>query len=124
MDDIVIVDNFLTKEELKQVQNKECYKDPYWQTHNSNSKIGDINDFNNTFLSKLLNDNEYYTSYLFNKIKKFFNYDYKLVNVYLNGNEPLRNGSYFRHASELRGISSGGEIGVGDHGLEVDESAR
>ena len=39
-------------------------------------------------------DNEYYTSYLFNKIKKFFNQDYKLEDVYLNGHEALRNGSF------------------------------
>ena len=95
MDDIVVIDNFLTKEELEQVQNKNCYKDSYWEIHNSNSRLkDDVVDFNTPFLSKILNDNEYYTSYLFNKIKKFFNQDYKLEDVYLNGHEALRNGSF------------------------------
>ena len=95
MDEIVVIDNFLTKEELEQVQNKNCYKDSYWEIHNSNSRLkDDVVDFNTPFLSKILNDNEYYTSYLFNKIKKFFNQDYKLEDVYLNGHEALRNGSF------------------------------
>ena len=93
MDDIVVIDNFLTKEELEQVQNKNCYKDSYWEIQNSSEKQ-DVFDFNTPFLTKNLMDNEYYTSYLFNKIKKFFDVDYKLVNVYLNGYESLRHGSF------------------------------
>ena len=93
MDDIVVIDNFLTKEELEQVQNKNCYKDSYWEIQNSNEKQ-DVFDFYTPFLIKNLMDNEYYTSYLFNKIKKFFDVDYKLVNVYLNGYESLRHGSF------------------------------
>ena len=93
MDDIVVIDNFLTKEELEQVQNKNCYKDSYWEIQNSSEKQ-DVFDFNTPFLTKNLMDNEYYTSYLFNKIKKFFNQDYKLEDVYLNGHEALRNGSF------------------------------
>ena len=93
MDDIVVIDNFLTKEELEQVQNKNCYKDSYWEIQNSSEKQ-DVFDFNTPFLSKNLMDNEYYTSYLFNKIKKRFNQDYKLINVYLNGHESLRHGSF------------------------------
>ena len=101
MDDIVVIDNFLTKEELEQVQNKNCYKDSYWEIHNSNSKLkDDVIDFNTPFLSKNLLDNEYYNSYLFNKIKKFFNQDYKLKEVYLNGHEALRNGSFHQDESD------------------------
>ena len=105
MEDIVVIDNFLTKEELEQVQNKNSYKDSYWEIHNSNSRLrDDMIDFNTPFLIKHLMDNEYYTSYLFNKIKKFFNYDYKLVGVYLNGNEPLRDGSFHIDADADRTV--------------------
>ena len=105
MDDIIVIDNFLTKEELEQVQNKNSYKDSYWEIHNSNSRLrDDMIDFNTPFLIKHLMDNEYYTSYLFNKIKKFFNYDYKLVGVYLNGNEPLRDGSFHIDADADRTV--------------------
>ena len=105
MDDIIVIDNFLTKEELEQVQNKNSYKDSYWEIHNSNSRLrDDMIDFNTPFLIKHLMDNEYYTSYLFNKIKKFFNYDYKLVDVYLNGHEPLRDGSFHIDADADRTV--------------------
>ena len=93
MKDIVIIDDFLTQEELSNIQRISTYKDPYWEIHNSYEKQ-DVFDFNTPFLSKDLMDNEYYTSYLFNKIKKFFDVDYKLVNVYLNGYESLRHGSF------------------------------
>ena len=93
MDDIVIIDDFLNEQELRQIQSISTYKDPYWQIHNSDENQ-DVFDFNTPFLSKDLKDNEYYTSYLFNKIKKFFDVDYKFVNVYLNGHEPLRHGSF------------------------------
>ena len=95
MDDIVIIDDFLNEEELIRIRNIDTYKDLYWEIHNSNSKLeDDVIDFNTPFLSKNLLDNEYYNSYLFNKIKKFFNQDYKLKDVYLNGHEGLRNGSF------------------------------
>ena len=93
MKDIVIIDDFLTQEELSNIQRISTYKDPYWEIQNSNEKQ-DVFDFYTPFLIKNLMDNEYYTSYLFNKIKKFFDVDYKLVNVYLNGYESLRHGSF------------------------------
>ena len=93
MKDIVIIDDFLTQEELSNIQRISTYKDPYWDIQNSNEQQ-DVFDFNTPFLIKNLMDNEYYTSYLFNKIKKFFNQDYKLEDVYLNGHEALRNGSF------------------------------
>ena len=93
MDDIVIIDDFLNEQELSNIQRISTYKDPYWQIHNSDENQ-DVFDFNTPFLTKNLMDNEYYTSYLFNKIKKFFNQDYKLEDVYLNGHEALRNGSF------------------------------
>ena len=93
MKDIVIIDDFLTQEELSNIQRISTYKDPYWEIQNSNEKQ-DVFDFYTPFLIKNLMDNEYYTSYLFNKIKKFFNQDYKLEDVYLNGHEALRNGSF------------------------------
>ena len=93
MKDIVIIDDFLTQEELSNIQRISTYKDPYWEIQNSNEKQ-DVFDFYTPFLIKSLMDNEYYTSYLLNKINKSFNQDYKLVNVYLNGHEALRHGSF------------------------------
>ena len=93
MDDIVIIDDFLNEKELSNIQRISTYKDPYWEIQNSSEKQ-DVFDFNTPFLTKNLMDNEYYTSYLFNKIKKFFNQDYKLMDVYLNGHEALRHGSF------------------------------
>ena len=98
MDDIIVIDNFLSQEELMKITSLSTYKNEEWtiqKSWNDTDKhpLKDI-DFNTSFLSKKLMDNEYYTSYLFNKIKKFFNYDYKLVDVYLNGHEPLRDGSF------------------------------
>ena len=93
MDDIVIIDDFLNEQELSKTSRISTYKDPYWEIHNSYEKQ-DVFDFNTPFLSKDLMDNEYYTSYLFNKIKKFFDVDYKLNSVYLNGHESLRHGSF------------------------------
>ena len=95
MDDIVVIDNFLSEEELANMASAFTYKNDYWRIHGSNpvgsSRVG---DFETSFLNKPLMDNEYYTSYLFNKIKKFFNYNYKLEDVYLNGHEALRHGSF------------------------------
>ena len=95
MDDIIVIDNFLTEEELTHMSSRSFYKDESWEIHGS-SPHGSLKfpDFNTSFLRKALMDNEYYTSYLFNKIKKTFDQDYKLVDVYFNGHEPLRNGSF------------------------------
>ena len=98
MEDIIVIDDFLTEEELSQMAATSTYKNQDWSFQrswdfNSDSPLKKM-DFNLTFLSKNLMDNEYYTSYLFNKIKKFFNYNYKLVDVYLNGHEPSRDGSF------------------------------
>ena len=95
MDDIVVIDDFLSEEELGNMSSASTYKNDHWTIHGSNpvgsSRVG---DFQTSFLIRHLMDNEYYTSYLFNKIKKFFNYNYKLVDVYLNGHEALRHGSF------------------------------
>ena len=98
MDDIIVIDDFLSHEELMKVTSRSTYKNEYWTIHKSwddsdQHPLKDI-DFNTSFLAKKLMDNEYYTSYLFNKIKKTFDQDYKLVKVYLNGYEALRNGSF------------------------------
>ena len=95
MDDIVVIDDFLNEAELSHLGSGSTYKNDHWVIHGSNPE-GSLmcQDFQTTFLNKDLMDNEYYTSYLFNKIKKFFNYNYKLVDVYLNGHEALRNGSF------------------------------
>ena len=103
MKDIVIIDDFLTQEELSNIQRISTYKDPYWEIQNSNEKQ-DVFDFYTPFLIKNLMDNEYYTSYLFNKIKKFFNQDYKLEDVYLNGHEALRHGSFHIDGSADRTV--------------------
>ena len=98
MKDIIIVDDFLNEEELNHIASASTYKDCSWTIHNSFDEKNDNPlkniDFNLSFLHKDLMDNQYYTSYLFNKIKKFFNYDYKLNSVYLNGREALRHGSF------------------------------
>ena len=98
MEDIVIIDDFLNEEELNYVSSSSSYEDGKWELQHS-FDVRDNNplmklDFNLGFLSKNLMDNEYYTSYLFNKIKRTFNQDYKLNNVYLNGREPQRDGSF------------------------------
>ena len=95
MDDIIVIDDFLNEEELITVTTASTYTNNKWNIHGS-APVGkeSLPDFQTSFLKKQLMDTEYYTSYLFNKIKKFFNYDYKLVNVYLNGHEALRNGSF------------------------------
>ena len=98
MEDIVVVDNFLSEQELTNVASLATYKNEDWALQKSwddkdKHPLKEM-DFNGTFLVKKLNDNEYYTSYLFNKIKNHFNYNYKLVDVYLNGHEPLRDGSF------------------------------
>ena len=95
MDDIIIIDDFLNEKELSHISSLSTYTNDKWIIHGSNP-VGStmFPDFPTSFLSKDLMDTEYYTSYLFNKIKKFFNYDYKLVNVYLNSHEPLRSGSF------------------------------
>ena len=95
MDDIIVIDDFLNEEELITVTTASTYTNNKWNIHGS-APVGkeSLPDFQTSFLKKQLMDTEYYTSYLFNKIKKLFNYDYKLVNVYLNGHEALRNGSF------------------------------
>ena len=98
MDDIIVIDDFLSEEELVKMTSASTYKNDNWKIHGSHprgsTKLETVGDFQTSFLIRHLMDNEYYTSYLFNKIKKFFNYDYKLVDVYLNGHEPLRDGSF------------------------------
>ena len=95
MDDIVVIDDFLNEEELSSMCSKSTYKDDTWVIHGSSPQGSQtVEDFNTPFLQRNLMDNEYYTSYLFNKIKKTFDQNYKLVNVYLNGHEPLRHGSF------------------------------
>tara|TARA_R100000152_G_C6681860_1_gene115528 strand:- start:167 stop:700 length:534 start_codon:yes stop_codon:yes gene_type:complete len=104
MDDIIVIDDFLTEEELDHLGSASTYKDHLWGVFLSFSKglnyftcnSQEFQEFDTSFLSKNLKDNEYFTSYLFNKIKKIFNQDYKLVDVYLNGKEALRNGSFHR----------------------------
>ena len=99
MDDLIVIDDFLNDEELTTVSSASTYTNDKWIIQGAFPSSFPVGkelppDFQTSFLRKNLMDTEYYTSYLFNKIKKFFNYDYKLVNVYLNGNEPLRNGSF------------------------------
>tara|TARA_R100001082_G_C4313022_1_gene137649 strand:- start:150 stop:662 length:513 start_codon:yes stop_codon:yes gene_type:complete len=97
MDDIIVIDDFLNEEELTRVGSLETYTNDQWKIHGSLPEGREVfPDFQTSFLKKDLMDTEYYTSYLFNKIKKRFNQDYKLVNVYLNGHESLRHGSFHR----------------------------
>ena len=95
MDDIVIIDDFLNEEELDYISSLSNYKDDTWRPHGScpQGKVM-FDDFYTSFLQKDLIDNEYYTSYLLKKINKTFNYNYKLADVYLNGHEALRHGSF------------------------------
>ena len=95
MDDIIVIDDFLNEEELAMVGSLSTYTDEKWNIHGS-APLGKevFPDFQTSFLKKDLMDTEYYTSYIFNKIKKAFNQDYKLEDVYLNAYEPLRNGSF------------------------------
>ena len=104
MEDIIIINDFLNQEELSRVQDVNTYRDSHWEIHNSTPKDQNVFDFNTPFLSKNLMDTEYYTSYLFNKIKKIFKQDYKLVDVYLNGHEALRHGSFHIDGSADRTV--------------------
>ena len=105
MDDIVIIDDFLNEEELDYISSLSNYKDDTWRPHGScpQGKVM-FDDVYTSFLQKNLMDNEYYTSYLFKKINKTFNYNYKLVDVYLNGHEPLRHGSFHIDGSADRTV--------------------
>ena len=105
MDDIVIIDDFLNEEELDYISSLSNYKDDTWRPHGScpQGKVM-FDDFYTSFLQKDLIDNEYYTSYLLKKINKTFNYNYKLVDVYLNGHEPLRHGSFHIDGSADRTV--------------------
>ena len=98
MDDIIVIDDFLSEEELGHMTSASTYKNDNWEIHGSvpmgSNQLEIFGDFPTSSLTRHLMDNEYYTSYLFNKIKKFFNYDYKLNSVYLNGREALRHGSF------------------------------
>ena len=98
MDDIIVIDDFLSEEELVKMTSASTYKNDNWVIHGSHPRgsngLETVGDFQTSFLKRYLIDNEYYTSYLFNKIKKFFNYNYKLEDVYLNGHEALRHGSF------------------------------
>ena len=95
MDDIVIIDDFLNKEELDYITTPDHYHDFFktWELQTSDIE-NPTPDFNLVFLKKSLMDNKYYTSYLFDKIKKTFNQNYKLVDVYLNGQFPGRDGAF------------------------------
>ena len=101
MEDIIVVDNFLNKEELDFVASSSCYEKPWdWEMQISDKPDNGAK----TFLRKRLNGNEYFTSYLFNKIKKHFNYDYKLQDVYLNGQWPGRDGEFHTDANADRTV--------------------
>ena len=75
MDDIIVIDDFLSHDELVKVTSRSTYKNEDWGLQrswdgNDTHPLKKI-DFNGTFLTKRLDDNEYYTSYLFDKISYF-----------------------------------------------------
>jgi len=105
MDDIIVIDDFLTEEEVLTIANSENYHDDLWSFQGSvpmkgldlpvwAEEIDTKLPYGLSFLRKNLMPYEYFTSYLFDKIKEKFNQDYKLQDVYMNGQEPLRNGSF------------------------------
>ena len=66
MDDIVVIDNFLSEEELANMASAFTYKNDYWRIHGSNpvgsSRVG---DFETSFLNKPLILSKIFLKYFF-----------------------------------------------------------
>ena len=94
MDNIQIIDDFLTDEDIEHITNFDNYSDKTWIIQRSSETEG------HEFLMKDLTHDSFYTSYLGDKIKKTVlpahqpvnNCSYVLDRVYLNGQWPGREG--------------------------------
>ena len=78
MKDVKVIDEFLTKKEMKEVW--EFINNMSWTTQFSFPGKSVI-----SFLKSDVTDVEYFNSYLFNRIKDILNIDVKLNTVYFNG---------------------------------------
>jgi hypothetical protein len=88
MNQIHIVDNFLTQDELKQI--KKTFTDANWKYgHTSTNKSIDI-----PFFIMDLMDNPFYATTLKGKIETHFNINTRLNRVYANGQSFGMNGTY------------------------------
>ena len=86
MDDIQVVDNFLSREELDKVLHKSCNFN--WK-YGNNSTRDSIH-----FWYCHLNDDEFFTTHIFQKIEKYFGKKYEINRVYANGQTYGLDGSY------------------------------
>ena len=99
--DIKIVDNFLDPIDLKKVQNY-TFTNPHtpkkWKIQQSNV---DREDASNQFLECEASDDEYFNTYLWNKVKKHLDGNYKLERVYFNGQWSGREGDFHNDECDI-----------------------
>ena len=89
MENIVIYDNFLTEHELEKC--KMIISQPNWSFgHTSTSKTG----FNTPFWIMELNNYEFFTKQIKNKIEELLNKKFNIQRVYANGQTYGQDGSY------------------------------
>tara|TARA_B100000131_G_scaffold225334_1_gene216952 strand:- start:259 stop:738 length:480 start_codon:yes stop_codon:yes gene_type:complete len=81
----IIVDDFLSIRNLDRIDRDSA--DANWRIQRSNPHTKE-------FLKCELSDNEFYTEYIFSKIKPHLDSDYKVSRVYFNGQWPGRHGSF------------------------------
>lgn len=94
MENIVIYDNFLTEHELEKC--KYIISQPNWSFgHTSSSKTG----FNTPFWIMELNNYEFFTKQIKNKIEELLNKKFSINRVYANGQTYGQDGS-FHHDDE------------------------
>ena len=95
--DIKIVDNFLDKIDLKRVKKRLEY--PAQWTVQVSDKL--LTGHEQEFLELIVTDEEFYNKYLFDKIKKHVNGEYKLERIYYNGQWAAREGSLHDDGCDL-----------------------
>jgi len=89
MDKIIVIDDFLEKDELQKAI--EIIKNIRWEFgHKSNSS----KSYETPFWSSSLNENTFFTDYVFNIIQKTFNKKLKINRVYANGQTFGQDGAY------------------------------
>ena len=86
--DIKIVDNFLDRIDFKKVF--DYVNDKEWVIQRSDGRNRD----HLQFLMREVSDDEFFNSYLFDKVKEQLDGDYKLERVYFNGQWCGREGSF------------------------------
>jgi hypothetical protein len=89
MDKIIVVDNFLEKDDLEKAMN--AVKHVRWSFgHKSNRS----ESYETPFWSASLNDDLFFTDHLLNVIQKTFHKKFKINRVYVNGHTFGQDGGY------------------------------